>query len=61
MTRKKKEKEDLVRAGMRRQKASWVDGLTLLGSCRAAVAPHQLAGGSYGVLAEERADEARAV
>ena len=46
---------------MRQQKASWVGGLTLTGSGRAAAAPHQLAGGSCGVLAEERADEARAV
>ena len=46
---------------MRRQKASWVGGLTLTDSGRAAAAPHQLAGGSYGVLAEERADEVRAV
>ena len=45
---------------MRRQKASWVGGLTLPGSCRAAAAPHQSAGGSCGVLAVERLDEARA-
>ena len=36
---------------MRRQKASWVGGLTLPGSYRAAAAPHQSAGGSCGVLA----------
>jgi hypothetical protein len=45
---------------MRRQKASWVGGLTLPGPCRAAAAPHQPAGGSCGVLAAERPDEARA-
>jgi hypothetical protein len=45
---------------MRRQKASWVGGLTLPGPCRAAAAPHQPAGESCGVLAAERPDEVRA-
>ena len=36
---------------MRRERASWVSGLTLPGSCRAVAAPHQSAEGSCGVLA----------